>query len=496
MLLIPLVSVSDPCSPNPCANGGVCTREDGDQFRCACSGTGYGGPICEVAIIRFAPIHTVADGHSITIELSTDATLMRSSERIPVRLRTSSSTLNTVLRLGRNTGSVTETLPTTVGIMTVTLPKNNDDFIYEPQERTVFVSSGAGNEDTYFEQMNLPRGQIKPSCCVADDHVTISCPGMTTETISMLSACQWSTNRANVTRTIGTVFAQSKDLVLPTSISGLRYRNIPETAYINSLRNTAGECQPCDKCENDDSGQWYCYTHSPRNTLEFLQTRALGVTYINEIQKLLPSWLKISVDLANPLDSNPITDFDLFAPITRPNEEVSSIEGCEKLSSLMNGIFSVLRHDKALSADIDGETYTYSESPGNEGSDNTMCFAVDMCQGLDSPVHMQISQPISEILASQFLHHFTSRQWTIVFETISVFKNGVPHGGIRQFWNGVKTIATPEILADVSSNIDVGLVFNDDGLNLRLEFTGNSALNYEVSQHNVCYLTKLAFFYL
>ena len=317
--------------------------------------------------------------------------MMRSSERIPVRLRTSSGTLSSVLRLRSNTRSVTETLPATVGIMTVMLQINNNDFIYEPQERTVFVSSGAGNEDTYYEQMNLPRGHTKPSSCGADDQVTISCPGMTTETISLLSPCQWSTNRDDVTWTISTVFAQSKDLVLPTSISGLHYRNIPARTYINSLRNTAGECQPCEKCENDDGGQCYCYTHFPQNTLEFLQTRALGVTYINEIQNLLPSWLKMSVDLANPLDSNQITDFDLFAPITRPNEEVSSIEGCEKLSSLMNGIFSVLRHDKAFSADIDGETYTYSERPGNKGSENTMCFAVDMCQRLDYPVHMQIS---------------------------------------------------------------------------------------------------------
>ena len=50
-----------------------------------------------------------------------------------------------------------------------------------------------------------------------------------------------------------------------------------------------------------------------------------------------------------------------------------------------------------------------------------------------------------------------------------MFKNGVPHCGIRQFWNGANNIATPEILADVSSNIDVGLVFNDDHLNLRFE---------------------------
>ena len=490
LLLKPLVSVSDPCSPNPCANGGVCKRDNGDTFTCACNGTGYGEPTCEIAVVRFSPIQTNTDGSSITIDLSTDATLTRSSVLITVMVRASGTTSRVALRLRRRTRTVTQTVPATVGIMTVTLPKNSNEFIYEPRERTAFVSgggSGAGNQDTYFQQLGLLRGQLKPSCCSADDQLTITCPGATTETISLLSPCQWSTTRTGVTRSIGSVFAQSKYLALPMSISGLRYRNAP---YQNNLRNSADECDPCDTCANDNSGQCYCYSHSPLNTLEFLQARALGFTYIKGIQKLLPSWLEMSVDLENILDSSPVTDFDMFAPITRANEEVSSIEGCGKLTGLMNGIFSVLRHDKTLSALIDGERYMYSERLNGEGGDNNMCFAVDMCQGPDSPVHMQISRSVSDILASQFLRRFASRQWTFVFNTVSVFKNPVAHRGSRQFWNGVQNIATPEVLADVSTNVDVGLVFSEVSLSMRLDFTGNSAINYEVSQQ--IFFTSLA----
>ena len=234
-------------------------------------------------------------------------------------------------------------------------------------------------------------------------------------------------------------------------------------------------------CKNDDNRQCYCYAHSPQNTLEFLQTRALGFTYLGEIQKLLPSWLELSVNLDLALESSPFTKYDFFAPITRPSEAVSSIEACEKLSGLMNGFFSVLRYDKTLSAVVDAGQYTYSERSDSEGSENTMCFAVDMCQGLDSPVHMQISRPISDILASQFLRQFASRQWNFVFNTVSVFKNSVSRHSSRQFWNGAKKITAPEVQVDVSTNVETGLVFSDGGLNITLEFTGDAALNYEVS---------------
>ena len=378
----------------------------------------------------------------------------------------------------RNTRDVRQTVSVGDGIVTLILPKNVENVIYEPQERTVLVSSGAGGDDTYFKQLSLPRGQLRPSCCAADAHVTISCPGMTTQTISLLSPCDWSTNQRNgVVRSIGNVFAKSDDLTLPVSISGVRYP--PPSGKID-LRPTGNPCDRCSRCENDANGQCYCYTHTPQNTLEFLQARALGFTYITEIQKLFPSWLNISVDLDLTLDTSLFTRYDLLAPITRTTEEVSSVEGCEHLSGLMGSIFSVLRYDKTLSADIDDEIYTYSEIPGNVGSENTMCFAVDMCKGLDSPVHMQISQPINDILASRFLRHFTSRQWTTVFNTISVFKNAEPHRGSRQFWNGVKNIAAPEILPDVSTNVNVGLNFSDGDLDVRFEFAGISALKYEV----------------
>ena len=37
-----------PCTSNPCANGGICSKDGNDQRHCDCSHTGYGGDNCTV----------------------------------------------------------------------------------------------------------------------------------------------------------------------------------------------------------------------------------------------------------------------------------------------------------------------------------------------------------------------------------------------------------------------------------------------------------------
>lgn len=40
-----------PCNPNPCLNGGGCTRTGATTYRCDCDGTGYGGSTCEEPVV-------------------------------------------------------------------------------------------------------------------------------------------------------------------------------------------------------------------------------------------------------------------------------------------------------------------------------------------------------------------------------------------------------------------------------------------------------------
>ena len=453
-----------------------------DDFSCVCDGTGYGGPTCNLAIINFEPIPDISDPNFIPVTLSTTADLQTI---VKFRVQLSGPNHETDMGLYFRNNTSTLNLQGVTGILTVSVidePKQND-ILLRPTQRTVFVSGNAGSQNSsFFTKLNLQRGQLKPSCCTPNDTLSITCPN-TTEEIVLKSACEWNKTKNDVHRSIGVVFAEGNKLSLPTSIAGFRYRIKKEKKYIINTFTSAKSCTPCDAVEpfcNQESPECYCYNFTILDTQDFLKSRALTFTYLKEIQRLLPSWLHIAVNLTFSQSSH-ISKFDYFAPITRSLDAVSSVEGCQKLNRLTNSIYSVLRYDKTISATIDGIQYDYRENSdtGNTG-DDPMCFAVSLCQGEDSPVHMQISQPVHSILVSEYLQQFTSRQWNISLNTVSVFKSGTTPKIKQKFWNGVGMITPPDITADVSINGEIEADFKDQHLTLKLKFTGDATFNYTV----------------
>ena len=459
-------------------NGGSCI-EGGTEFTCVCS-EGYGGPTCSRVIVHFRPIPPVTDGLLFQVTLNTEVDGFDRRVAVSIKVPNENRPRAAVVRVSDQQPRSTE-IRGEIGVVRVTLPRNTPTIMYEPRERNVFISGDSGNEISYFEQFNLTRGLLQPSCCNPDD-VTLSCPGGSTQRISLLAPCQWRTTNSKVTRTVGAVFAQSSSLSLPTSLSGLRYRDTPGRNYINDIRASPSQCQLCDECRDDTDGVCYCYTHTPQHTQEFLQARALAYTYITQIQQLLPSWLEILVDLEMSLESSASSRNDLFAPITLSSESVSSFDGCSKLTNLMGSRYSVMRYDKTLSAMIDGQRYDYRENTETGTTGDVMCFVVDLCHESESPVHTQISQPINDILVSQYLRHFTSdRQWNILLHTVSLYRQPLTQSSTATFWNGIEMVSQPDVKADVSVNTELELEFNDGDLNLRMDVSGTISFDYRVS---------------
>ena len=442
---------------------------------CNGTATGYGGPTCRRAVVHFPPIPPVTDGLRFTIILYTEVKEIFSNTLLVEIKNPGTRKQRRVVEVNSGRRS-SASINGEVGQVRVTLPKNTAEVIYEPQQRIVLISGDSDPGSTpYFEHFNLPRGLLKPSCCSSD---TLYCPGnATVEQVTLKSTCQWSNVGQGVTRSFGAIFAEGRNITLPTSISGFRYT--PDLST-NNYMATPRECRRCDDCGNDPNGQCYCYTHTMQDTLEFHQARALGLTYIDGIQPLLPSWLELFVDLQMTLETSPMTEIDVFAPMTPPNEPVSSIKGCSELTDLVGSRFSVLRYDKTLSAVIHGERYDYRET-GNSAAD-VMCFAVDLCYESKSPVHIQISQPVNDILVSQYLHHFTAdRNWDIQLNTVSFFSHPIILTSDTTFWNGVELISLPVIEADVSMSANVEATFNGGDLTLYIEFTVIVSCNSRVS---------------
>ena len=463
---------------------------ESNLFTCTCDGTGYGGPTCEVAIVTLEYIPPLNE-MEIPIVISTITDGQRFIGRVSVKVKGPKNfERNLILTLIVNQRSIGKSVVVnSQGVFTISLPKDTSEVIYEPRMRNVFVFTDSGDDESpsYFQQFNLTQGLLKPGCCNGDDHIRLFCPGNSTQTLSLLSPCEWSTNRAEVTRTSGAVFVEGNELSLPTSISGLSYRDVFNKSYRNDIKSTASVCKVCSECENDFDDKCYCYTHTTRDTQDFLSARALAFTYISEIQKLLPSWLKISVNLDFALESSPLTKHDMLAPITLSTEPVSSIEGCSRLTFLSNSLFSVLRYDKTLSAVIDGKKVNYTEDSDTGASDDTMCFAVDLCHESKPAVHMQLSEAINDVLESQLLHQFISRQWSFHFSTVSMFQHGVSYADNTQYWNGMGMVHIPEIDFDLVLDTDVELDFSAGNIQVGLQFSGNTSLKYKVN-HSVCFV--------
>ena len=477
--LIHFISESSPCSPNPCLNDGYCI-EEGSDFSCVCNGTatGYTGPTCGAVIVHFPPIPPVTDGLEIPVTLFTDAEDFNERIHVTIRRPNTRGQLRQVLHV-RGERVTEEKVPGAIGIVRFTLPRNTATVSYEPRERSVLVTGVPQQEtESYFDQFNLIRGLLRPGCC--DAGLQLSCPGISTQTVSLLSPCRWSTTNSEVTRTTGHVFARGTRLSLPTSLSGLRYREVEGREYSNNVRREASECNACSQCNGNSSSSCYCYTHTTLDTLDFLHARALAFTYISQIETLLPSWLELFVYLQLTQESSVAATNDAFAPVTHLTEPVSSVEGCYKLTGLVGSRFSVLRYGKTLSAVIDGQRYDYEETSTAE---DVMCFAVDLCHESDSPVHMQISQPINHILVTEYLQQFIERGWHIAFHTVSVFREKVAQESNETFWNGEEIIPLPEFEADVSINVNVVAEFDDEYLRMILEFNGDASFDYIVRNY-------------
>ena len=183
-----LLSESDPCSPNPCKNGGLCIAEEG-EFSCACNGTGYVGPTCGKPVVYLEYIPPITDGTDIPVTISTIA--KREEDSIITVTVKGSSGFNQVVKINLHHNEMHDEtrVPGRVGIVTVSL--SNTNFKFEPKQRIVLVTGGSGDRNTsYFQQLNLPNGQLKPSCCTPDiDNLEITCPA-STQGVSLKSTCQ------------------------------------------------------------------------------------------------------------------------------------------------------------------------------------------------------------------------------------------------------------------------------------------------------------------
>ena len=171
-------------------------------------------------------------------------------------------------------------------------------------------------------------------------------------------------------------------------------------------------------------------------------------------------------------------DYTLFVPLIDRERRIRKRNGCENIYPMSNGIYSVMRLDNTLSGEIDGGTYVYSRESNNG---DPMCFVVNMCKGLSSPVYIQPSQPIQSLLNNEYLQSFTSMGWAFRLDSITVFKLPQHRNIESYFWNSLQYFRPRRIVYDLAISTTTEALFSSTTLNISYSFSGQAFLEHEVT---------------
>ena len=390
---------SDPCTSNPCSNGGTCIPV-GDDFTCKCT-EDYTGLVCDTFVINLPQIPPLVKDEKYSI--SVVATLNSNIPRLTIGLFKEEETNTQLSRLAifRLTANqnITALINTEqAGIYTINykFSPRNICVEFRPSSMTVFIkdSSTPNSTKDYFTAVGVQQGQLRKGCCNPLDSDPLTCPG-SVQKVLLTAACQWKSEGATY-QVPGVVFAEGNGLSLPVSIGGYQYsQGNKGSIFTGNLM-----CAPCHPNEQvcmqvaPPSENCYCYNFTASDTENFLNSWALGQTYIANIQSLLPSWIKLRVRFDSSVPST-FSAYDYLAPVVLPGSDIQDVNRCNQIFVETSGIYSLLRYDKALEVEFEGKTYTYNYSePVRTDADDTLCIAVNLCEGIRSPVHMQLSRAI------------------------------------------------------------------------------------------------------
>jgi len=349
----------------------------------------------------------------------------------------------------------------------------------------VFVTEPISDDTNYFEELGTSIGLLQESCCMPQD-ISFQCPmSSLSNVITFKSACEWISTPENTMLTGGVVFVANNNFSLPLSVAGIdvdRY-----VRHVELSQDRVDECKPCK--ENENNPECYRYSFTTRDTQLFLQNRSLAYTYIENIRPfLLPSWLDIHIDQEHlgPV-SNVFAPYDYTTQLVKP-ENIPMLAGCQNLEVDQSSqtLYSVLRYGQAISAVIDGKNMAYVEprSTFSPGASDPICFAVDLCQGQSSPLHIDLSRPTQELLVSQFLGEYSvNRGWEITIHSVALSKAAMTSDAISSlYWNGISFFQPDLPRSDVIVNTESTMPFSSRHLQVNVNFIGKFSYLYQVSE--------------
>ena len=439
---------SNPCQPNPCLNGGRCSRKTAIElsdltFECNCDGTGYMGTTCERGIVTVPAIPTITQNELYTFEVSAKPpTDMRINIHAigPLNVSPRSVTVNsstptvrvdiTGYRLGQSSLHYTLTgLPA--------------DSFNTPEDSPIFVGPRRRRPDetnAYFRSVKNNIGLLNESCCMSKFFYP-ECP-MTTDAVTFLSTCSWTTSN-KMFATNGIVFTRFKMLSVPLSISGIEIQYNKGT--ITTTLPKSSKCTSCEANHMKDVTQdqpkvpeefknCYFYNFQPEDVVDLLSSYALATTYIDRIHPLLPSWIGLQFLEPTSTAAPSFSDGDFSTSLVE-QEDVSQIRGCESLQPDDPGLYSVLKYSGSHPVQL----RINEEMQRHDTRTQTVCMAINLCQEMQSPLYIQLPQSVQNTISTLAVFEpYEEAGWRYSLDTVTFHPTKKSIEVDSMYWNGTQ----------------------------------------------------------
>ena len=416
-----------PCHSNPCQHSGLCIGEGTTSYSCDCSGTHYKGENCQIGIVTIAEIPILIVNQTSRMFISAypddfiNITFIGAAEfEISPISVTITSIQNTVPFeiTATNSGKF---------LLTYKISGPNAKKFENPLTYHIpsLDRSNMHRSNRYFTDVGSDIGLLLPGCCRTE----YQCPS-SDFAVSLSSICTWSDGDSNAHLADGIVFASAgSDLSLPVSIVGAEMMSA-NLAWNILPRNQLN----CTHCAGSES-QCYFYDLTAYDIADFLRSLALAKTFLRSSQDILPQWLSLSLRNSTlPLNTS-FSLSDFYTTIAVGND-VKSIQGCERLKIDPSSLYSVLKLKHSITVSSNGDEQTFIPT----ATDSPVCFAVNLCQGLSSTLHMTIPESANDMLTLfDSVEQYIERGWDFTFLQAAVSHHGIsqPISLTGSYWNGM-----------------------------------------------------------
>ena len=348
------------------------------------------------------------------------------------------------------------------GIYTISYELNGISSVQfqQPQSDTIIVQQIDPDPPEYFTSRGLEPGMLEAGSCANAAPLNYICPNENDQ-ILFSSTCRWHDNTSP-----GIIFSEYNGLDLPVAITGATVSNI-NTADPSRIIPLMGD-DFLLQCNSSSQPNCDFKPSDHVNEIEnFLMTEALGFTFLRQAEQLIPGWLTLLVDTSTPRTHDSASYMiDLVE-----SDYLSEIEECTNLFKVEDGMYSILRYSGSMnfSANSSLSNFIPQGSP--------VCFAVNLCEGLNSPLSITIPDEAQAVVNSlPFAETIRSYGWEFIINSIAIssasFSNGFT-GSDDEYWFG----------SQVASYIFPNTTIIAEGM-FKHEFSMNTLqINYSMDGH-------------